>query len=105
MSITITGDLVKRPEQIKKNLVTENYSETILNSIRRILEKDEFNFFNTKCKYLLEKKINFTNKKIEKLIELKMAGIKKGKELKKKFLELRKDNLKLIKSLNGQLGL
>ena len=104
MSITITGDLVNTPEQIKKNLVTEVNIESIFSSIKMILERDQFNFFNTKKKYQLDKDISNTNVKIKQLLTLKMSGITKGKELKVKYLDLKQQNINAIDSLMEKLN-
>jgi len=103
MSITITGDPVNTSEQIKKNLVTDVNVKTIFSSIKRILEKDQFNFFNTKKKYQLDRDINTNEVKIKQLLVLKSNGIKKGKELKAKYLDLRDKNSKSIESLMEKL--
>jgi len=103
MSITITGDPVIVSEQIKKNSVTSVNTESIFNSVKTILERDEFHFFNTKKKYQLTKDINSTNEQIKKLLTLKKNGINKGKELKAKYLQMKKSNTDSINSLMEKL--
>ena len=104
MSITIKGDPVNTTEQIKKNLVTDVNVKSIFSSLKQILERDQFNFFNTKKKYQLTRDINSTDVKIKQLLTLKTNGINKGKELKAKYLDLRNINSRSIESLMEKLN-
>jgi len=100
MSITIVGDPDNTTEQIKKNLINV---DSVIQTIRSILEKDEFNFFNTRAKYETDKKTEMIDAKIQKLISLKMMGIKRGRQLKKKYDVLKNENQKLLKTIKKQI--
>ena len=99
MSITITGDAALQTEQIKKIPDTSDVIESITKSVKIILENDEFDFFNTKAKYQIEKDIAKTESTINKLIELKVAAVKQGKNLKKQYKQAIAENDKLKNKL------
>ena len=99
MSITITGDAALQTEQIKKIPDTSDVIESITKSVKIILENYEFDFFNTKAKYQIEKDIAKTESTINKLIELKVAAVKQGKNLKKQYKQAIAENDKLKNKL------
>lgn len=104
MSITITGDLVNEHEQIKKKSRTINITESISKSVKDILDKDEFDFFNTKTKNTLSQKIVSTEATIEKLIDLKVTAVTHGKTMKVVYKDLVTENNKLKNKINQELG-
>jgi len=99
MSITITGDSAFQTEQIKKIPDTTKVFE----SVRLILENDEYNFFNTKTKYKLKKEISQTEATISKLIELRVAAVSEGKKLKKQYKQIIEKNDELKSKIISEL--
>jgi len=103
MSITITGDLVNEHEQIKKKSRTINITESISKSVKDILDKDEFDFFNTKTKNTFSQKIMSTEATIKKLIDLKVTAVTHGKKMKMIYKGLVTENDKLKIKIEREL--
>lgn len=106
MSLTIPNVSVDENEQIKN---TESSNDSILKlvfkSLKTILEKDEFDFFKTRKKYNLDKRIKASNQTIEKLIQLNVSGKTQGKNLKAKYNQIGNENFNLIQELTTKLGI
>ena len=105
MAIIISGDLDFTPEQIKKKSRTIKVTDGILASVKEILKRDEFGFFNTSSKRNLDIEIVETEKLIKKLIDLKVSAISQGKKLKKRYNHIKLENRKMMEKLKPEMGL
>jgi len=105
MAITINGDLDNINEQIKKKSRTVKVTDSLLLSVKEILQKDEFGFFNRLSKRNLDIEINESEKSIKKLIDLKVSAISQAKKLKAKYTQINSENEKIKNKLKPEMGL
>ena len=101
MNPTNSDNAVNRPEQIKKQSLVSGF---VFKSVKQILEKDEFNLFNTSTTLDLDNKIRITDNKIEELIQIKLSGESQSKSLNEQVGALKQENSNLQETLKTEIG-
>lgn len=111
MTIAVGNNIGDRTEQkSNKDSAQKRYpafdldlSKLIYSAVKQILEKDEYDLLETKSKILYDQKIKLVDKKIKSLIATNVEGKEKARQLLITVKNLKLDNDKKIKFLNGKL--
>jgi uncharacterized Zn finger protein len=104
MEIIISNKFNLTNEQIKNKSRTIKVPDDIALTVKNILEKDEFNFFNTKSLHSIKRQLKSTQSTIAKLIKLKVKSVEAQKSLTKKYNQLVSNNNELKNKLKMKVS-
>jgi hypothetical protein len=96
--------LVSKQENVDLEQIYSNQNGYhVLNSIKTILEKDQFNLFKLKSSIELDKHIAKSNKDIDNLVNLKNQGVDQIELLTNELKELKNKNQQRFTRIGGLL--
>lgn len=113
MSMRIQNDPISKTEQITKKPMHSQISgigfnletaKTIYENVKGILEKDEYNIFETRSKLTYDKQIERVTQDIDKLIKLNVRGKEEAKVLMDALKKISTDNDEQRKLLREKLS-
>ena len=99
MTIAIETENPQDSEQIYSSQTGLN----VLESIRKVLQRDKFNLFNLKANFEFDQKIDQSEKDIDKLIRLRSQGADQTAKLNDELKQLKLKNQKCLQHIGGLL--
>ncbi len=108
MAIKVNDSFDNKSEQKNtrksKTLFDVEVAENVYYGVKKLLENDEFNIFETRSKYVKEKRIKKLVADIDKLIKLNIRGKEQTTKLKVEIANVRQNNKKAIGMIKEKLG-
>ena len=94
----------KKKENKTEQKEKEYVSNFIFDSVKKLLEKDQFQIFDLRRSVELDRELKRTNKEIDKLIKLKIQGSEQVEKLTSTLVVLENENAKAIEYIKRHIN-
>jgi hypothetical protein len=92
----------KKPDKVEQ-IYSSQTGMNVLESIRKILQRDKFNLFNLRSTFEFDRKIEQSNRDIEKLMGLRSQGAEQIEKLTAELNKLQTQNQQRLSIIGGML--